>query len=189
MEIRVDGKLSDKVTAKDIILAIIGKFGTAGATGYVIEYRGSAIQALSMEARMTICNMSIEAGARAGLIAPDETTFNYIQGKDFSPKGVEWDLAVKKWKHYVTDEGAKFDRTVILHADEIAPMVTWGTSPSQVVSIKGVVPDPKDANDPVEKIGFESALNYMDLKSGQKIEDISINKVFIGSCTNSRIED
>lgn len=189
MEIRVDGKLSDKVTAKDIILAIIGKIGTAGATGYVIEYRGSAIQALSMEARMTICNMSIEAGARAGLIAPDETTFNYIQGKDFSPKGVEWDLAVKKWKHYVTDEGAKFDRTVILHADEIAPMVTWGTSPSQVVSIKGVVPDPKDANDPVEKIGIESALKYMDLKSGQKIEDISINKVFIGSCTNSRIED
>ncbi|EKR89876.1 3-isopropylmalate dehydratase, large subunit [Leptospira santarosai str. CBC1416] len=189
MEIRVDGKLSDKVTAKDIILAIIGKIGTAGATGYVIEYRGSAISALSMEARMTICNMSIEAGARAGLIAPDEKTFHYIKGKDFAPKGADWDLAVKKWKHYVTDEGAKFDATVILHADEIAPMVTWGTSPSQVVSVKGTVPSPNDATNPIDKIGIESALKYMDLKPGEKIEDIKINKVFIGSCTNSRIED
>ncbi|EQA37099.1 3-isopropylmalate dehydratase, large subunit [Leptospira inadai serovar Lyme str. 10] len=189
MEIRVDGKLSPHVTAKDIILAVIGKIGTGGATGYVIEYRGSAISALSMEARMTICNMSIEAGARAGLIAPDETTFDYLKGKDFSPKGKEWDLALQRWKRYVTDEGAKFDMSVVLKAEDIAPQVTWGTSPGQVVPVTGVVPNPKDAADPIEKVSIESALKYMDLHPGQKIQDVTVNKVFIGSCTNSRIED
>lgn len=189
MEIRVDGKLSPHVTAKDIILAVIGKIGTGGATGYVIEYRGSAISALSMEARMTICNMSIEAGARAGLIAPDEITFNYLKDKDFSPKGKEWDLALQRWKRYVTDEGAKFDVSVVLKADDIAPQVTWGTSPGQVVPVTGVVPNPKDASDPIEKVSIESALKYMDLLPGQKIQDVTVNKVFIGSCTNSRIED
>ncbi|TGL53916.1 3-isopropylmalate dehydratase large subunit [Leptospira wolffii] len=189
MEIRVDGQLSPHVTAKDIVLAIIGKIGTGGATGYVIEYRGSAISSLSMEARMTICNMSIEAGARAGLIAPDQITFDYIKGKDFAPKGAEWDLALQKWKRYVTDEGAKFDTTIVLKAEEIAPQVTWGTSPGQVVPVTGIVPDPKDAQDPVEKVSIENALKYMDLKPGQKMEDVTLNKVFIGSCTNSRIED
>lgn len=189
MEIRVDGQLSPHVTAKDIVLAIIGKIGTGGATGYVIEYRGSAISSLSMEARMTVCNMSIEAGARAGLIAPDQITFDYLKGKDFAPKGAEWDLAVQKWKRYVTDEGAKFDTSIVLKAEEIAPQVTWGTSPGQVVPVTGIVPDPKDAPDAVEKISIENALKYMDLKPGQKMEDVFVNKVFIGSCTNSRIED
>ncbi|MEI1278284.1 3-isopropylmalate dehydratase large subunit [Leptospira venezuelensis] len=189
MEIRVDGQLSPHVTAKDIVLAIIGKIGTGGATGYVIEYRGSAISSLSMEARMTVCNMSIEAGARAGLIAPDQTTFDYLKGKDFAPKGAEWDLAVQKWKRYVTDEGAKFDTSIVLKAEEIAPQVTWGTSPGQVVPVTGIVPDPKDAPDAVEKISIENALKYMDLKPGQKMQDVFVNKVFIGSCTNSRIED
>ncbi|PJZ49487.1 3-isopropylmalate dehydratase large subunit [Leptospira saintgironsiae] len=189
MEIRVDGQLSPHVTAKDIVLAIIGKIGTGGATGYVIEYRGSAISSLSMEARMTVCNMSIEAGARAGLIAPDQTTFDYLKGKDFAPKGAEWDLAVQKWKRYVTDDGAKFDTSIVLKAEEIAPQVTWGTSPGQVVPVTGIVPDPKDAPDAVEKTSIENALKYMDLKPGQKMEDVFVNKVFIGSCTNSRIED
>lgn len=189
MEIRVDGQLSPHVTAKDIVLAIIGKIGTGGATGYVIEYRGSAISSLSMEARMTVCNMSIEAGARAGLIAPDQTTFDYLKGKDFAPKGAEWDLAVQRWKRYVTDDGAKFDTSIVLKAEEIAPQVTWGTSPGQVVPVTGIVPDPKDAPDAVEKISIENALKYMDLKPGQKMEDVFVNKVFIGSCTNSRIED
>lgn len=189
MEIRVDGKLSPHVTAKDIVLAIIGKIGTGGATGYVIEYRGSAISSLSMEARMTVCNMSIEAGARAGLIAPDQTTFDYLKGKDFAPKGAEWDIAVQRWKRYVTDDGAKFDTSIVLKAEEIAPQVTWGTSPGQVVPVTGIVPDPKDAPDAVEKISIENALKYMDLKPGQKMEDVFVNKVFIGSCTNSRIED
>lgn len=189
MELRVDGQLSPHVTAKDIVLAIIGKIGTGGATGYVIEYRGSAISSLSMEARMTVCNMSIEAGARAGLIAPDQTTFDYLKGKDFAPKGAEWDLAVQRWKRYVTDEGAKFDTSIVLKAEEIAPQVTWGTSPGQVVPVTGIVPDPKDAPDAVEKISIENALKYMDLKPGQKMEDVFVNKVFIGSCTNSRIED
>ncbi|PJZ78894.1 3-isopropylmalate dehydratase large subunit [Leptospira neocaledonica] len=189
MEIRVDGQLSPHVTAKDIVLAIIGKIGTGGATGYVIEYRGSAISSLSMEARMTVCNMSIEAGARAGLIAPDQTTFDYLKGKDFAPKGAEWDLAVQKWKRYVTDDGAKFDTSIVLKAEEIAPQVTWGTSPGQVVPVTGIVPDPKDAPDAVEKISIENALKYMDLKPGQKMQDVFVNKVFIGSCTNSRIED
>ena len=188
MEIRVEGKLLPHVTPKDIVLAIIGKIGTDGATGYVIEYTGEAIRSLSMEGRMTICNMSIEAGARAGFIAPDETTFNYIKGKDHAPKE-NFDLFVKKWKSYATDPGATFDKTVILKAEEISPMVTWGTSPGQVIGVTETVPNPESATDPTVKKSIEGALAYMGLKAGQKITDITLNKVFIGSRTNSRIED
>ncbi|MDZ4726673.1 MAG: 3-isopropylmalate dehydratase large subunit [Leptospira sp.] len=189
LEIRVDGKLSPLVSAKDIVLAIIGKIGTDGATGYVIEFTGEAIRALSMEGRMTICNMAIEAGARAGLISPDDTTISYIKGRDFAPKGAEFEIAEKKWRAYATDPGAKYDKTVVLNANEIAPMVSWGTSPGQVVPVTAVVPGPNDFSDPIQKKSAESALSYMDLKAGQKISDIKVNKVFIGSCTNSRIED
>jgi 3-isopropylmalate/(R)-2-methylmalate dehydratase large subunit len=189
MEVRVEGKISDLVTSKDIILAIIGKIGTDGATGYVIEYTGDGIHSLSMESRMTICNMSIEAGARAGLISPDEITFEYIKGRDFAPKGADWDKAVAQWKRYVTDPGAKFDKTVILKAEEIIPMVTWGTSPGQVVPVTANVPDPSMEKEPTMKKTFENALAYMGLKGGEKIQDLTLNKVFIGSCTNSRIED
>jgi len=189
LEIRVDGKLSPLVSAKDIVLAIIGKIGTDGATGYVIEFTGEAIRSLSMEGRMTICNMAIEAGARAGLISPDETTINYIKGRDFAPKGEQFEIAVAKWKAYATDSGAKFDKTVILNANEIAPMVSWGTSPGQVIPVTATVPSPNDFTDPVQRKSAESALAYMDLKPGQKLSDVKVNKVFIGSCTNSRIED
>ncbi|MCE9501147.1 MAG: 3-isopropylmalate dehydratase large subunit, partial [Leptospira sp.] len=189
MEIRIDGKLSANVTPKDIVLAIIGKIGTAGANGYVIEYSGEAIRNLSMEGRMTICNMSIEAGARAGLIAPDDITVNYIRGREYAPKESHWESAVKKWKSYATDKGAEFDKTVILDANEISPMVTWGTSPGQVIGVAGTVPDPSSFPDAVAKTSAENALQYMDLKPGMKITDITLNKVFIGSCTNSRIED
>ncbi|XDD48009.1 3-isopropylmalate dehydratase large subunit [Leptospira sp. WS39.C2] len=189
LEIRVDGKLSPLVSAKDIVLAIIGKIGTDGATGYVIEFTGEAIRSLSMEGRMTICNMAIEAGARAGLISPDDTTINYIKGRDFAPKGEEFEIAVAKWKAYASDPGAKFDKTVILNANEIAPMVSWGTSPGQVIPVTSTVPSPNDFTDPVQKKSAESALAYMDLKPGQKLSDVKVNKVFIGSCTNSRIED
>ncbi|TGK83825.1 3-isopropylmalate dehydratase large subunit [Leptospira montravelensis] len=189
LEIRVDGKLSPLVSAKDIVLAIIGKIGTDGATGYVIEFTGEAIRSLSMEGRMTICNMAIEAGARAGLISPDDTTINYIKGRDFAPKGDAFDVAAAKWKAYATDAGAKFDKTVVLNASEIAPMVSWGTSPGQVIPVTNVVPSPSDFTDPVQKKSAESALAYMDLKPGQKLSDVKVNKVFIGSCTNSRIED
>ncbi|TGM34395.1 3-isopropylmalate dehydratase large subunit [Leptospira biflexa] len=189
LEIRVDGTLSPLVSAKDIVLAIIGKIGTDGATGYVIEFTGEAIRALSMEGRMTICNMAIEAGARAGLISPDDTTINYIKGRDFAPKGDAFDIAAAKWKSYATDPGAKFDKTVTLNANEIAPMVSWGTSPGQVIPVTATVPSPNDFTDPVQKKSAESALAYMDLKPGQKLSDVKVNKVFIGSCTNSRIED
>ncbi|TGL21616.1 3-isopropylmalate dehydratase large subunit [Leptospira bourretii] len=189
LEIRVDGKLSPLVSAKDIVLAIIGKIGTDGATGYVIEFTGEAIRSLSMEGRMTICNMAIEAGARAGLISPDDTTINYIKGRDFAPKGDAFDVAAAKWRAYATDAGAKFDKTVILNANEIAPMVSWGTSPGQVIPVTATVPAPTDFNDPIQKKSAESALAYMDLKPGQKLSDVKVNKVFIGSCTNSRIED
>ncbi|MGE8719798.1 3-isopropylmalate dehydratase large subunit [Leptospira terpstrae] len=189
LEIRVDGKLSPLVSAKDIVLAIIGKIGTDGATGYVIEFTGEAIRSLSMEGRMTICNMAIEAGARAGLISPDDTTINYIKGRDFAPKGEAFDIAAAKWKAYATDAGAKFDKTVVLNANEIAPMVSWGTSPGQVIPVTSPVPGPSDFTDPVQKKSAESALAYMDLKPGQKLIDVKVNKVFIGSCTNSRIED
>ncbi|MCW7470660.1 3-isopropylmalate dehydratase large subunit [Leptospira kanakyensis] len=189
LEIRVDGKLSPLVSAKDIVLAIIGKIGTDGATGYVIEFTGEAIRSLSMEGRMTICNMAIEAGARAGLISPDDTTINYIKGRDFAPKGEAFDIAAAKWRSYATDTGAKFDKTVVLNANEIAPMVSWGTSPGQVIPVTATVPAPTDFTDPVQKKSAESALAYMDLKPGQKLSDVKVNKVFIGSCTNSRIED
>ncbi|EMY61830.1 3-isopropylmalate dehydratase large subunit [Leptospira terpstrae] len=189
LEIRVDGKLSPLVSAKDIVLAIIGKIGTDGATGYVIEFTGEAIRSLSMEGRMTICNMAIEAGARAGLISPDDTTINYIKGRDFAPKGEAFDIAAAKWKSYATDADAKFDKTVVLNANEIAPMVSWGTSPGQVIPVTSPVPGPSDFTDPVQKKSAESALAYMDLKPGQKLIDVKVNKVFIGSCTNSRIED
>lgn len=189
MEIRVEGKISDKVTSKDIVLAIIGKIGTDGATGYVIEYTGDGIHSLSMESRMTICNMSIEAGARAGLISPDEITFAYLKDKDFSPKGKDWDAAVAKWKSYATDPGAKYDKTIVLKAEDITPMITWGTSPGQVTHVTGTVPDPSIEKDPTIRKSYENALSYMGLKGGERISDIEINKVFIGSCTNSRIED
>ena len=188
MEIRVEGKLLPHVTPKDIVLAIIGKIGTDGATGYVIEFTGEAIRSLSMEGRMTVCNMSIEAGARAGFIAPDETTFNYIKGKDHAPKK-NFDMFVKKWESYKTDPGATFDKTVVLKAEDIPPMVTWGTSPGQVIGVVDVVPNPDSATDPTVKKSLEGALAYMGLQAGQKITDITLNKVFIGSCTNSRIED
>jgi 3-isopropylmalate/(R)-2-methylmalate dehydratase large subunit len=189
MEIKVEGKLRPYVTAKDVILAIIGKIGTDGATGYVIEYTGSVFREMSMEGRMTVCNMSIEAGARAGFIAPDQVTFDYIKGKDYAPKGKLYDQFVKKWSELKTDEGAKFDKTIILKAEDIAPQVTWGTSPGQVIGVDSTIPNPEEQKDTITKKSFESALQYMDLKPGMKVTDITLNKVFIGSCTNSRIED
>ncbi len=189
MLINIDGKLANKVTPKDIILYIIGLIGTAGGTGYVIEYAGSAIRDLSMEGRMTICNMSIEAGARAGMIAPDDVTFNYIKGRDFSPKAGDWDKAIKYWKTLSSDQNAKFDKVIDIKAKDIAPQVTWGTSPGQVTSIDGEVPDPEQFKDAVDRTAARNALAYMDLKPGTKIKDIIIDKVFIGSCTNGRIED
>ena len=189
MAINVDGTLKAGVTSKDIILAVIAKIGTGGGQGYILEYRGSAIRALSMEARMTICNMSIEAGARAGLIAPDQTTFDYVQSKPHAPTGADWDAALTYWKTLTTDADAKFDKEVNLNADELAPFVTWGTNPGQGVSIDDVVPDPNSFTDPTEKTAAERALVYMDLKAGTKMRDIKVDTVFLGSCTNGRIED
>lgn len=189
MEVRVDGQLSPRCSAKDVILAIIGKIGTAGGTGYVIEYTGSAIRALSMEGRMTLCNMSIEGGARAGMVAPDETTFAYIKGRPMAPKGALWDQAVAAWRHLVTDPGAKYDVVVELQAETIAPQVTWGTSPGMVTGVDGNVPDPRTMGDDKLRQATERALEYMALLPGMPIRDIKIDKVFIGSCTNSRIED
>jgi 3-isopropylmalate/(R)-2-methylmalate dehydratase large subunit len=187
--ISVDGELSPGVTAKDIVLAIIGRIGTDGATGHVIEYAGSAIRALSMEGRMTVCNMSIEAGARAGMIAPDETTFAYLEGRRFAPKGAAWSEAVAHWKSLASDDGATFDRELHLAAEEIAPQVSWGTSPGMVVPVTGAVPlSPADGSESGRR-GFERALTYMELRPGLPITDIHIDRVFIGSCTNSRIED
>lgn len=187
--VKVDGKLGFGVTAKDIILAIIGKIGTAGATGYVIEYAGSAIENLSMEGRMTICNMSIEAGARAGLIAPDQTTFNYLQGRPLAPKNNDWEKAVKFWSSLKTDDGAKFDKEIYLKAEDIAPQVTWGTSPEDTLPIDSKVPNPNDFSDKSKQEAVTRALDYMGLKAGTPLEEIYIDKVFIGSCTNGRIED
>ncbi|MBB5064676.1 3-isopropylmalate dehydratase large subunit [Granulicella mallensis] len=187
--INVEGELPYGVTAKDIILDIIGRIGTDGATGYVVEYAGSAIRALSMEGRMTICNMSIEAGARAGMIAPDETTFNYLKGRRFVPKGEAWDLAVQNWASLVSDEGATFDRELHIDATKLAPSVTWGTSPGMVTTIDSTVPSIDDAPSEADKKSFSRALEYMDLKPGTKIEDINVDAVFLGSCTNARIED
>ncbi|MGQ3035835.1 MAG: 3-isopropylmalate dehydratase large subunit, partial [Neoaquamicrobium sediminum] len=189
MLVRVDGQLPEGVTAKDIILAIIGEIGTAGGTGYVIEYAGEAIRALSMEGRMTICNMSIEGGARAGLIAPDETTFAYVKDKPRAPKGKAWDMALDYWKTLKTDEGAHFDKVVVLDAANLPPIVTWGSSPEDVVAITGEVPDPAAIADETKRTSKQRALDYMGLKPGTKMTDITLDRVFIGSCTNGRIED
>ena len=187
--ISVEGELPQGVTAKDIILAIIGKIGTDGATGCVIEYAGSAIRELSMEGRMTVCNMSIEAGARAGMIAPDATTFAYLKGRPFSPKGAAWDEAVAEWSKLPTDPGAKFDRELVIDATTLVPYVSWGTSPGMVAPVTASVPDPAAAGNEPDRKSFERALEYMNLKAGTKIEDVEIDRVFIGSCTNGRIED
>jgi 3-isopropylmalate/(R)-2-methylmalate dehydratase large subunit len=189
MAINVEGTLRPGVTSKDIILAVIAKISTGGGQGYVLEYRGSAIRSLSMEARMTICNMSIEAGARAGMVAPDETTFAYLKGRPHAPTGKDWDDAVAYWKTLPTDEGAKFDAEVFLDADTLDPFVTWGTNPGQGVSLLDSVPDPETISDPNEKAAAIRALEYMDLKPGTKMKDIRVDTVFLGSCTNSRIED
>jgi len=186
-EIRIDGKLARGVTSKDLILYLIGKISTSGGTGYVIEYTGEAIRALSMEERMTICNMSIEAGARAGMIAPDEITFDYLRGKEFSPG--EFDQAITKWRELPSDEGATYDRVEIFDAADIAPQVTWGTNPGQVIRIDSTVPTPEDASDAGEKKSIQAALDYMGLTSGTPMAEVSVDRVFIGSCTNSRIED
>ena len=189
MKISVNGNLKPGVTAKDIILHIIGLIGTAGGTGYVIEYAGDVIHSLSMEGRMTICNMSIEAGARAGLIAPDQTTFNYIEGRPYAPKGQDWDKAIEFWKSLPSDENAKYDKEINIKAEEISPQITWGTSPQDVVPINGKVPNPETIEDLNRKKAVERSLEYMGLEPDQEIEKIKIDKVFIGSCTNGRIED
>jgi 3-isopropylmalate/(R)-2-methylmalate dehydratase large subunit len=189
MLVRVDGQLPDGVTAKDIILAIIGEIGTAGGTGYVIEYAGEAIRALSMEGRMTVCNMSIEGGARAGLIAPDETTFAYVKDKPRAPTGKAWDMALEYWRTLTSDEDAHFDKVVVLDAAKLPPIVTWGSSPEDVVSVTGVVPDPDAIADENKRNSKKRALEYMGLTPGTKMTDIAIDRVFIGSCTNGRIED
>jgi len=189
MAIEVEGELPAGVTAKDIVLAIIGEIGTGGGIGYIVEYRGSAIRALSMEGRMTVCNMSIEGGARAGLIAPDETTFEYLKGRDHAPKGAEWDEALAYWKTLPTDEGAVFDKTVTIDATTLVPNVTWGTNPGQVTRLDGAVPDPASFDSDSERDAAVRALEYMGLVPGTPIKDIKVDTVFIGSCTNSRIED
>jgi 3-isopropylmalate/(R)-2-methylmalate dehydratase large subunit len=189
MAINVEGTLRPGVTSKDIILAIIAKIGTGGGQGYVLEYRGEAIRQLSMEARMTICNMSIEAGARAGMIAPDETTFAYLKGRPHAPQGAEWDAAVEYWKTLRTDDDAVFDREVTINADELTPYVTWGTNPGQGLPLSERVPDPEQMADEAERLAAEKALAYMDLKPGTPLRDIAVDTVFLGSCTNGRIED
>jgi 3-isopropylmalate/(R)-2-methylmalate dehydratase large subunit len=189
MAINVEGTLRPGVSAKDIILAVIAKITASGGQGYVLEYRGSAIRALSMEGRMTICNMSIEAGARAGMVAPDETTFEYLKGRPHAPTGSDWDAAVEYWKTLKTDEGAKFDAEVFIDADSLDPFVTWGTNPGQGVSLMDSVPDPSSFADSSERAAAERALEYMDLAPGTKMKDIPVNTVFLGSCTNARIED
>src|SRR6187431_503429 len=185
----VEGKLPDGVTGKDIILAIIGEIGTAGGTGYVLEYAGDAIRALTMEGRMTVCNMSIEGGARAGLIAPDEKAFEFLKGRPKSPKGADWDAAMRYWEKLRSDDGAHFDHEIRLDAAKLPPLVTWGTSPEQVVSIGGRVPVPAEIADEHKRRAAERSLDYMGLKGGEKVTDIALNRVFIGSCTNGRIED
>jgi 3-isopropylmalate/(R)-2-methylmalate dehydratase large subunit len=189
MRIAIDGDLAPGITAKDMILAVIGVIGTAGGTGYVIEYTGDAVRKLSMEGRMTMCNMSIEAGARAGLIAPDETTFAYLKGKPRAPQGADWDKAVAYWKTLPSDAGAHYDKEVRLNAANIAPTITWGTSPEDVAPITGKVPDPAAVTDENKKKSMQRALDYMGLTPGTKLTDVAIDKVFIGSCTNGRIED
>ncbi|HEY1058812.1 MAG TPA: 3-isopropylmalate dehydratase large subunit [Limnobacter sp.] len=189
MLVRVEGQLGQGVSAKDIILAVIGKIGTAGGTGYAIEFGGSAIRGLSVEGRMTLCNMAIEGGARSGMVAVDDKTIDYVKGRPYSPTGADWDKAVAYWNTLHSDAGAQFDAVVELRAEDILPQVTWGTSPEMVTSVQGAVPDPAAEKDPVRRQSIERALQYMGLSANQKIEDIAIDKVFIGSCTNSRIED
>jgi 3-isopropylmalate/(R)-2-methylmalate dehydratase large subunit len=189
MAINVEGKLRPGVTSKDIILAVIAKISTGGGQGYILEYRGSAIRALSMEARMTICNMSIEAGARAGLIAPDETTFEYLKSRPHAPQGADWDSALEYWKGLKSDDDAKFDKEIFLNADELSPFVTWGTNPGQGIPLNESVPDPSSFADLQEQRAAESALTYMDLTAGTPMKAIKIDTVFLGSCTNGRIED
>ena len=189
MAVEVDGELHAGCTAKDVILAIIRKIGVSGGVGHVIEYRGDVIRGLSMEGRMTICNMSIEGGARAGLVAPDDTTFAYLEGRNFAPKGAAWEHALDHWRGLVTDDGATFDATITLSGDEIEPCVTWGTTPAQSVPVTGRVPDPASASSPQARELAERSLAYMGLQAGTSIQDIAIDRVFLGSCTNSRIED
>jgi 3-isopropylmalate/(R)-2-methylmalate dehydratase large subunit len=189
MAITVNGELPEDVTAKDLILAIIARIGTGGGQGYVIEYRGEAIEKLSMESRMTICNMSIEAGARAGMIAPDETTFAYLHGRDHAPAGDDWKAAKEYWRTLRTDEDAVFDREVVIEAGELAPFVTWGTNPGQGAPLSAAVPDPASYADPSDRLAAENALAYMGLKAGQPLREIAVDTVFVGSCTNGRIED
>ncbi|OFX07562.1 MAG: 3-isopropylmalate dehydratase large subunit [Alphaproteobacteria bacterium RIFOXYD12_FULL_60_8] len=189
MRVRVEGRLPEGATAKDIVLAVIGELGTAGGTGYVVEYAGQAIEALSMEGRMTVCNMTIEGGARAGLIAPDESTFAYLKGRPMAPKGAAWEQAVAFWKTLKTDAGAHFDKEIVLQAKDIIPQVTWGTSPEDVAPITGVVPDPASFADENARRAKQRALDYMGLTPGMKLTEIAIDRVFIGSCTNGRIED
>lgn len=189
MAVNVEGEAPADVTAKDIILAIIGAIGTGGGIGHVIEYRGSAIRALSMEGRMTVCNMSIEAGAKAGLIAPDNITFDYLKGRPHAPKGAAWDEAVAAWRELHTDDGATFDKEVTIDARTLRPHVSWGTNPAQVIPIDGVIPSPQDAKDPQVADTISRALEYMGLAAGTRMSDVPVDTVFIGSCTNSRIED
>ncbi|GEP46590.1 3-isopropylmalate dehydratase large subunit [Microbacterium saccharophilum] len=189
MAITVEGTVKPGVSAKDVILAVIAKIGTNGGQGYVLEFRGSAIRALSMEGRMTICNMSIEAGARAGMVAPDDTTFAYLKGRPHAPAGADWDDAVAYWRTLPSDEGAVYDAEVFLDADELEPFVTWGTNPGQGVSLSGVVPAPEDFADPNERVAAQRALEYMDLVAGTPLKEVPVDAVFMGSCTNSRIED
>ncbi|HEY5007919.1 MAG TPA: 3-isopropylmalate dehydratase large subunit, partial [Caulobacteraceae bacterium] len=189
MRVAVEGSLPIGVTSKDVILAIIGKLGTAGGTGYVIEYAGRAIREMTMEGRMTVCNMSIEAGARAGLIAPDETTFKYLQGRPYAPKGGAWDVAASQWRRLPSDRGAVFDAQLDLLASDIPPMVTWGTSPQDALPITDVVPDPANAPDENRREAWTRSLAYMGLTPGTRLVDVPIDRVFIGSCTNGRIED
>jgi 3-isopropylmalate/(R)-2-methylmalate dehydratase large subunit len=189
LEIRVDGTLGFGVSPKDVVLAIIGKIGAAGGTGYVIEFTGEVIRAMSIEGRLTVSNMSIEGGARSGLIAPDETTFAYLKGRPLAPKGADWDKAVEYWRTLPTDAGAAYDKTVLLHASDIAPSLTWGTSPEDVVPITGAIPDPESFADASKRVAAQKSLDYMGLAAGTAMQDIPIEHVFIGSCTNSRIED
>ena len=189
MEVRVEGALGPGITAKDLILHIIGRVGTAGGTGHVIEYRGPAFEAMSVEARLTVCNMSIEAGARAGLIAPDETTFAYLKGRPFAPQGEEWDRAVATWRTLHSDPGASFDKQVVIDAGAVEPTVTWGTSPEDTAPIGGTVPAPESFADPAKQEAARKSLEYMGLEPGQRLDEVEVENVFIGSCTNSRIED
>ena len=187
LELRVDGHLPEGITAKDLILYMIGRIGTAGGTGYVIEYSGDAIRSLSMEQRMTVCNMSIEAGARAGMIAPDQKTYDYLRGREFAPR--EFDAAVRRWQELPSDDGARYDKSITFKAEDVLPQVTWGTNPGQVAPVTGRVPDPSQFTDEVDRNSAASALDYMALKAGAPIEEIELDRVFIGSCTNARIED